>query len=210
MKSMNFKAVALSLCMVLGVNMVYGQSDKGAVSTSKHEVRLSASDGLTMGSVSILGMGISDALTGTKRVDDKYSLVYGLGYRYSLNRFRVGADLGFSQSKSKLVLFGEKTPAVKERELNFLVLPTAEFVYYRKGILELYGGAGAGVNLTRHTETGLTEAGKRIARKADLSTSFAYQVNPIALRLGNDRIGGFLEAGLGNKGFLTAGISLRF
>ena len=144
MKSMNFKAVALSLCMVLGVNMVYGQSDKGAVSTSKHEVRLSASDGLTMGSVSILGMGISDALTGTKRVDDKYSLVYGLGYRYSLNRFRVGADLGFSQSKSKLVLFGEKTPAVKERELNFLVLPTAEFVYYRKGILELYGGAGAG------------------------------------------------------------------
>lgn len=64
--------------------------------------------------------------------------------------------------------------------------------------------------MTRHTETGLTEAGKASARKADLSTSFAYQVNPIALRVGNDRIGGFLEAGLGYKGFVTAGVSLRF
>ena len=42
------------------------------------------------------------------------------------------------------------------------------------------------------------------------SDVFAYQVNPIALRVGNHRIGGFLEAGLGYKGFLTAGVSLRF
>ena len=51
---------------------------------------------------------------------------------------------------------------------------------------------------------------RKAAKKADLSTSFAYQVNPIALRVGNDRIGGFVEAGLGNKGFLTAGVSLKF
>lgn len=56
----------------------------------------------------------------------------------------------------------------------------------------------------------MTDAGKKAAKKADLSTSFAYQVNPIALRVGNDRIGGFVEAGLGNKGFLTAGVSLKF
>lgn len=210
MRSMKFKSIALSLCMVVGVNMVYAQSDKGNTTPSKHEFRLSVSDGLTMGNANILGMGLSDALTGTKRTDESYSLVYGLGYRYALNRFRVGADLGFSQTNSKLVLSGEKSASIKERELNFLVLPTAEFVYYRRGIFELYGTAAAGVNLNRHTERGLTEAGKSIARKASLSTDFAYQVNPIALRVGNDRIGGFLEAGLGNKGFVTAGISLRF
>ena len=62
----------------------------------------------------------------------------------------------------------------------------------------------------RHTEKGLTEAGKAATRKADLSTNFAYQVNPFAIRIGNDRVGGFIETGLGYKGFLTAGVSLRF
>ena len=45
---------------------------------------------------------------------------------------------------------------------------------------------------------------------AGTETGLAFQVNPIAVRVGNDRIGGFLETGLGYKGFLTAGVSLRF
>jgi hypothetical protein len=48
------------------------------------------------------------------------------------------------------------------------------------------------------------------AKKSTLSTSFAYQINPIAIRVGNDRIGGFVEAGFGTKGFVTAGLSLGF
>ena len=163
---------------------------------------MSVSDGLTQGSVDILGMGLADAVTGSKRTDENYSLVYGFGYRYSLGRFKVGTDLGFSTSNSKLALAGEQAPSLKD--------PAAEFVYYKRGLFELYGTAAAGVNLSRHKETALTDAGKKAAKKADLSTSFAYQVNPIALRVGNDRIGGFVEAGLGNKGFLTAGVSLKF
>ena len=76
--------------------------------------------------------------------------------------------------------------------------------------VELYGSAAAGISLKRHSETGLTDAGKKAAQKTDLNTAFAYQVNPIALRVGNDRIGGFVEAGLGHKGFLTAGVSVKF
>lgn len=48
------------------------------------------------------------------------------------------------------------------------------------------------------------------AGKSSFSTDFAYQVNPIALRVGNNRVGGFVEAGLGTKGFVTAGISFKF
>lgn len=55
-----------------------------------------------------------------------------------------------------------------------------------------------------------TEIGKKAAKKSDLTTSFAYQVNPIAVRVGNDRVGGFVEAGFGYKGFLTAGLSFKF
>lgn len=209
---MNFKFIALSLCIAASAGVVNAQNNSKGTSqeANKHEIRLAVSDGLTLTSVDIFGMGLADAVMGSKRSDEKATMVYGIGYRYAINRFRVGGDLGFAQTSSKLALAGEKTPSVKERELNFLVLPTAEFVYYKRGLVELYGGASAGVNMVRHKESGLNEAGNKLAKKASLSTSFAYQVNPIALRVGNDRIGGFLEAGLGHKGFLTAGVSLRF
>ncbi len=209
---MKFKFIALSLCMVVGANLVKGQENNKNFTTpvNKHEIRFSASDGLTLATVNILGMGLGDAVLGSKRTDERQSLVYSLGYRYSINRFRIGGDLSFAQTNSKLTLAGDKQPSLKERELNFMILPTAEFIYYKHGLIELYGSAATGINLVRHTETGLTETGKKNASKADLSPYFAYQVNPIAIRVGNDRIGGFVEAGFGNKGFFTAGVSLKF
>lgn len=200
---MKFKVFVLSLCIFAGVNMANAQDNR-------HEIRVSVSDGLTQSAVNVLGLGLADAVTRSKRTDEKASIVYGLGYRYAVGRFRVGADLGFAHTTSKLTLSGDKMPSIKERELNFMILPTAEFVYLKSRLVELYGNASAGVSLKRHTETGLTEAGKAAAAKADLNTSFAYQVNPIALRVGNETIGAFVEAGLGHKGFVTAGLSFRF
>lgn len=200
---MKFKVFVLSLCIFAGVNMANAQDNR-------HEIRVSVSDGLTQSAVDVLGLGLADAVTGSKRTDEKASIVYGFGYRYAVGRFRVGADLGFAHTTSKLTLSGDKMPSIKERELNFMILPTAEFVYLKSRLVELYGNASAGVSLKRHTETGLTEAGKAAAAKADLNTSFAYQVNPIALRVGNETIGAFVEAGLGHKGFITAGLSFRF
>lgn len=207
---MKLKFLALSLFMVAGVNMVNAQnSTNDFVSEDrKHDIRLSVSDGLTQGTSNILRMGISDAVLGTKRSDNKTSLTYGFGYRYSINRFRLGADLGFGMTTSKLALTGEKSPSIKEKDLRFLVLPTAEFVYFKRRLVELYGSAAAGVNMSRHTETALTK--DATAGKSSFSTEFAYQVNPIALRVGNNRVGGFVEAGLGTKGFVTAGVSFKF
>lgn len=207
---MKLRFMVLALCVAAGAGLTKAQNTVKETTTGKHEIRVSVSDGLTQGSVDIMGMGLSDAVLGSKRTDQTFSMVYGVGYRYALGRFKVGADLGFSQSKSKLTLSGESSPSLKERELNFLVLPTAEFTYFKRSIVELYGSASAGVGLSKHTETGLTEAGKSAADKPSLNTSFAYQVNPIAVRVGNDRVGGFLEAGFGNKGFFTAGVSVRF
>lgn len=201
---MNLKLIVLSLSVLASINLAKGQTD------NRNQIRFSVSDGLTLSTVDILGTGISDAITGGKRSDQKGTLLYGLGYRYSLNRFKVGADLGFARSSSKLTLTGESSPSIKEKNLNFLVLPTAEFVYLRKGLFEMYGSASAGINLSRHTEDALTEAGRKNLSKSDLTTSFIYQVNPIGFSVGNDRIGGFVEVGLGSKGFLTAGLSLKF
>ena len=119
---MKLKFFALSLFMVAGFNVVNAQSTTQdfVVNDKKHDLRISVSDGLTQGSVDILGMGIEEAITGTKRSDSKYSMIYGLGYRYSINRFRVGADLGFGMSSSKLSIAGEKTPSIKEKDLRYL------------------------------------------------------------------------------------------
>ena len=200
---MKLKFFVLSLLMVAGVNMVNAQnSTKDYVSEDrKHDIRLSVSDGLTQGTSDILGMGIADAVLGSKRSDSKTSLTYGFGYRY-------GADLGFGMTTSKLALAGENSPSIKEKDLRFLVLPTAEFVYFKRRLVELYGSAAAGVNLSRHSETALAK--NATAGKSTLNTDFAYQVNPIALRVGNNRVGGFVEAGLGTKGFVTAGVSFKF
>lgn len=208
---MKIKFIALLLCAAVSSNVAKGQeTTHNTRSMPRHEIRLSASDGLTLGLANVFGMGLSDAVTGSKRSDEKSSLVYSLGYRYSIAQFRVGADLGFVQSTSKLTLIGETAPSLKEKDLNFMLLPTVEFVYFKRGVVELYGGASAGVNLVNHTEKSLNQTATSNAKKSDLSTTFAYQVNPIALRVGNQRIGGFLEAGLGYKGFVTAGVSLRF
>lgn len=208
---MKLKFIALLLCAAVSSNVAKGQeTTHNTQSMPRHEIRLAASDGLTLGLANVFGMGLTDAVTGSKRSDEKSSLVYSLGYRYSIAQFRVGADLGFVQSTSKLTLIGETAPSLKEKDLNFMLLPTVEFVYFKRGVVELYGGASAGVNLVNHTEKSLNQTATSNAKKSDLSTTFAYQVNPIALRVGNQRIGGFLEAGLGYKGFVTAGVSLRF
>src|SRR5699024_7083076 len=76
----------------------------------------------------------------------------------------------------------------------FLILPKAEFKYLNKRIIQLYGNAAAGLALFKANGTN--------------ATSFAFQVNPIGLRIGN-RLGGFFELGAGLKGFFTLGLSFR-
>ena len=174
---MKIKLIALSLCLFTGVNLAKAQeaSKNFTPSENKHEFRLSVSDGLTQSTVDVLGIGLADAITGTKRSDERASMVYGLGYRYALNRFKLGADLGFSQTSSKLMLAGETAPSIKEKELNFLVLPTAEFTYFRRGLVELYDFGTIDILVNN---AGITKDGVMMRMR--------------------------------HKGFLTAGVSVKF
>lgn len=206
---MKIKFIALSLCvLLLGANQAMAQESQEK--QNKHEIRLMASDGITQGLIGTMAGGISDAFMGSKRSNQSYSLVYGFGYRYAIERFRLGADVAFCYSKADLKLLGDKDVSFKERDQQLFVLPTAEFTYFKRGLVELYGGASAGVSINRHSEKAQSEEGKKALNKAKQTTSFAYQVNPIAVRLGNERVGGFLELGFGHKGFLTAGLNIRF
>lgn len=206
------KLFTLATCIVFSTTAVNAQSHKEATDTNPHSIKIGYSDGLTLGGASFWGIGLSDAILGTERSDQRCTGVFSLGYRYSLHRrFKLGMDVGMAKVTSKVKYSGDKAPSVKEKELNLMVLPTAEFVYFKRNLVELYGSAAAGMNFTRHYETGLTEKGKTMAQKdSKFNHEFAYQVNPIGLRVGNNRVGGFVEAGLGFRGFVTAGVSLNF
>lgn len=206
---MNIKIFSLAVLTAITSFTAQAQSSKDADTEKKHSIRFTASDGLTLGGASIWGIGLSDALLGNKRSEQKATGVFGLGYRYRIKRFRVGLDAGVAQVSSVVTLSGDKSRSIKEKELNFLVLPTVEYVYLKRNLFELYGSASAGFNFVRHSEKGYTELGKlNVQPKASLSTELAYQVNPIGVRVGNQRIGGFVEAGLGYRGFVTAGLTL--
>ena len=208
---MNFKVLSLAICTAFSTFTLQAQSTERKDDGKKHTIRFTVSDGQTLGGASFWGIGLSDAILGTQRTDQTATGVFGLGYRYSIHRFRVGLDAGVAQVSSKVTLAGDKSASIKEKELNFMILPTVEYVYLKRNLFELYGSASAGINLTRHTEKGLTEMGqKKFQSKATFSQEFAYQVNPIGIRVGNSRIGGFVEAGLGYRGFVTAGLTLGF
>ena len=212
--------IILSLCIVSNICFVNAQDRITIITTpKKHEIRLSISDNLPLSIADVFGSALPQVATGSKRSDEKSSAVFGIGYRYHVNRFRIGVDCGFGAVSSKIIHSGMKMPTAKEQELNFLFLPVAEFVYFRSGLFELYGSAAVGADFTRRSEkefststrgadiSGVTETA---VRQSDSFTSFAWQVNPVALRVGNHRIGGFLEAGLGYKGIVTAGVSFKF
>lgn len=182
------------------------------INANRHQINISYSDGLTLGGASFWGIGLADAITGTHRTDECSTGVFGLGYRYAFTqRFRLGLDFGFAKITSKLTTEADTSPSIKEKELNFLVLPTAEFVYLRHKFFQLYGSASVGIDLSRHYESGLTKRGNELAQeKSKFDSEFAFQINPIGIRVGNNSIGGFIEAGLGYRGFITAGVSLGF
>lgn len=210
---MKVRLLVLPLCILFGTTMAKAQNVNLGISSNDnpHVIKLAVSDGLTLGVASFWGMGLGDAITGTQRSDQRSSGVFSIGYRYSINKFRVGLDFGFAKISSKTTIMGDKTPSIKEKELNFMVLPTLEYAYYKRRLIELYGSASAGVNFERQTKSVLTEVETKIAgSKSNMNTNFAYQINPIGIRIGNSRIGGFVEAGLGYKGFVTAGLSLGF
>lgn len=208
----SMKIYTLAVCLLTIAVSAGAQNKKSESVTNPHSIRITYSDGSTLADAGVFGIGLADAIMGTKRSDEKVTGVFGIGYRYAFGRkFRAGMDVGFAKITSKVTYSPDKMPSVKEKELELLVLPTAEYLYFKRGLFELYGSLAAGINFTRHYENGITPKGKEMAqKKSSFENELAYQVNPLGLRVGNDRIGGFVEAGLGYRGFVTAGISMNF
>ncbi|MCX2681992.1 hypothetical protein OOZ15_18720 [Galbibacter sp. EGI 63066] len=182
-----FKMSFILLLALVGVVNVNAQE--------KNEIRVSLSDAIPLELSYGLAKSFESILDGEG--SDFEIATFGmlnLNYQRSItDRIKVGAGVSYLK-------FQDKKGNSKDNDLNYLAfMPQFEYTYLKSGILELYGNTSAGV-------VGLFY---KIENKNETDFGFAYQVNPIGIRVGK-KIGGFAEVGCGFKGFVNVGIDFKF
>lgn len=178
---------------------------------NRHEFRAFYGDRISFNIANLLTTGFLDAISGSATTVKGYG-VYGLGYRYSVGRVGLGADISYIGYRNDVRLKAGNPIDFKMYENYFFVLPSVDLTYIQRGVFRFYGGISVGTALGLSSEKSQTDDGKNYLSSAspkNTSVNLAFQVNPIGLRIGNDKIGGFLEAGFGMKGLLNLGVSLK-
>lgn len=194
-------AVMISLQVLAQENTAY-----------KHEFRAIYGETLTFTTANLLGIAITDALSGMK-TDMKTYGSYGIGYRYEHNRLGIGADISYIGLRNDVKLAAGNPTDFRLNENYFIVLPSADFTYFKSGIFKLYGGVGLGAMVGIKNQKSLTTDGGDYLKNNKLDKNgayLAYQINPLGVRIGSERIGAFVEAGYGVKGLVNVGLSLKF
>lgn len=178
----------------------------------KHEVRINFSDAipLTIGDAFVEGFssGFAASITGysKKSFNEKNSGMWGLGYKYHFNnRLNVGVDIGLLTASKDTELSKTNDTYTVHRKTNFfLVMPTIQYSYLNKEIIQLYGNLGTGLlsySVKENKDDG--------TNYSDNYTSFAFQLNPIGIRVGK-QFAGYAELGFGFKGIINVGASYKF
>ncbi|MBB6499274.1 hypothetical protein [Pedobacter cryoconitis] len=125
---------------------------------------------------------------GLVRGTGSYSDVAILGYRYQLlEKIRAGADLGHAKRE-------------------YIIAGSTDFVYSQYRSVEWYWTVSAGYR----KGNGSYSSNKELNGDGEYLRHFVYQVNPIAMRIGNGQVSGFGELGWGYKGLLNLGAAFKF
>jgi hypothetical protein len=174
----------------------------------RHEITLQVSDGAPIDIVWALGQAFTSWNEDQIEVGGT-PLHIGAGYMYNIsNRFSAGMELSFQSIKKtyRLTRRGSQQARGRKKLTAFLIMPKAKLTYVNGRIVQFYGDLAAGVGIINSTNR--VENGSEGPHEYN-TTTFAFQLNPIALRVGR-RIGGFLKLGFGFQGFVTAGVSMKF
>jgi len=192
------KSIFIAIAAVVGfVFKTQAQESK------KHEIRIDYSDATPLVIADVFINAFVSAISGSESSNEKAFGMLSAGYRYALsNRFSIGADLSYANASSDMK--NKSTNEITYRKSNFyMVLPTAKYSYVKRGIIDFYGTVASGAILANGSDR--TDHEKTTTN----DIIFAFQVNPLGLRIGKDW-GGFLEAGYGFKGIFALGASYRF
>ncbi len=99
----------------------------------------------------------------------------------------------------------------------FIILPNARINWLRNGWLSLYSRAGAGVSfVTRSFESKVHSSDPDVEMLYGASSSstagaaaFAWQLSPVGVEVGTERVGFFAEGGYGFMGIINVGLKFK-
>lgn len=192
------KSIFIAICAIMGVAFSADAQEYG-----RHDIRIDYSDATPLVIADVFTNAFVSVISGSESSNEKAFGMLSVGYRYAVsNRFSLGADLSYANASSDMK--NKSTNQITHRKSNFyMVLPTAKYSYVKRGIIDFYGTVASGAILAKGSDR---------TDQAKITTNeviFAFQVNPLGLRIGKDW-GGFLEVGYGFKGIVALGASYRF
>lgn len=177
---------SLLLCM-----MVIGMQAQDISTEDKNEISIA------VGSL----FNISD-IDGDAYNYDRYSPSVSLGYNRHLNRiWAIGMTLTYTQEKKKYTFAPDSTNPQYDNYNYICMLLGAKATWSHGKKVNWYSRLGVGPALVIHDCN---------FDKTKLETAVPFQLTPIAIEFGNDKLRGFAELGYGIQGIINVGISHRF
>ncbi len=117
----------------------------------------------------------------------------------------IGAVAVYARCKAE----DEKTHKRDLSENFFTVMPSVKFNWLRKKHFGMYSGISAGVMFLSVSPNDNAKAADPDA-KSETLVSFMFQATAVGVEFGSEAFRGFVEAGLGEKGVLCAGLRYKF
>lgn len=118
----------------------------------------------------------------------------GYDYHFADTRWSVGGDIGYWH----IGMHNKNDGTTIDYNVG-TIAATGKFWYKPNGCCKLYGGLAGGVGIN----------GNRGGSEESPVQFFpAFQLNPIGMRLGNERVAFLAELGIGYKGILQLGINI--
>lgn len=145
--------------------------------------------------------GVANGISKNYKTDTKFIGTYGLDYYYQVNKwFRPGAKIVYEGLTTSIY----DTTGVLVNHYNtstLSIMPSVQFSYLNSKYVKLYSGIDLGVAFIFDDN----KQGSSVS-----STLFAFNLTPIGIRVGNDRIFGLVETNIGMDALVKAGFGVRF
>lgn len=166
---------------------------------------------MVFGSIAQFGDGIGEGLglafTNTEYDDGSIVGPITLEYFYHFNnpRLAIGGSFTYSKWDSDVLVRNSQTK-VGERNRNFFsVMPAFKSYWVNKNHFGLYSKVAAGIGFLQCTDNDY----ETHVKKDDNGCYFMFQLSFIGVEFGS-KFRGFAEAGIGDQGFIQAGIRYKF
>ena len=196
------------MMMMVAVGLMTAMSVNAQSENLKNELSLSYGFGSTSQLGSGIGEGLSLIFSDTEYNDGSILGPVSVEYFRHLNnpKLAVGGFVSYSKWDSDIQKKSGNHEKVGERNRNYIaVMPAIKYYWVNNNSFGLYSKAAVGAAFLKSTEKDLATN----TSKDESSTHFMFQASFLGAEFGN-QFRGFAEVGVGEQGFIQAGIRYKF